>query len=112
METWIPVARKILVIGIWIYVGYQMLPAASSTKRNGCLWYFIGLFSFYIPFAVIGFMPPVVMLLLMKRGVQIPRGVFDGIAGTMFILAVSAGVACLHWARRLAARARIDEEPL
>ena len=77
METLIPIIRKVLVIGIWVYVGFQMLPAARATDRNGLLWYFIGLFSFYIPFAIIGFAPPVLMLIAMKNGVEIPSTVFN-----------------------------------
>ncbi|TWU50674.1 hypothetical protein Poly51_39670 [Rubripirellula tenax] len=102
MDTFIPVIRKILVIGIWIYVGYQMLPAARSTDRNGFLWYFIGLFSFYIPFALIGFVPPVLMLIAMKNGVAIPSAVFNTVGVGAFSLGVTAGFACLHRARSAA----------
>lgn len=106
METLIPIVRKILVIGIWVYVGYQMLPAARSTDRNGFLWYCIGLFSFYIPFAIVGFAPPVLMLIAIKNGIEIPHAVFDFVGVGCFCLGVSAGFACLHRAKRAAATSR------
>ena len=103
METYIPVIRKILVIGIWIYVGIQMCPAAQSRDRNPILWYFVGLFAFYIPFAIIGFVPPVLMLILMKNGTEIASSVFNGVGITAFCLGVSVGFACLHRAKTVAA---------
>ena len=102
METLIPIIRKVLVIAIWVYVGFQMLPAARATDRNGLLWYFIGLFSFYIPFAIIGFAPPVLMLIAMKNGVEIPSTVFNYVGIGCFCLGVSVGFACLHRAKRAA----------
>lgn len=106
VENWVHVIRKMLVIGIWIYVGYRMLPAAQSGNRNRLLWYFIGLFSFYIPFAIIGFGPPVLMLIAMKNGLTIPSSVFDSVGVTVFFVGVSVGIASLHWSCRFAARPR------
>ena len=106
VESWVPLVRKILVICIWIYVGYRMLPAAESGNRNRLLWYFIGLFAFYVPFTIIGFGPPVLMLIAMKNGLTIPSSVFDLVGGTMFFVGVSAGIAALHWTCRFAARQR------
>ena len=80
-------------MGIWVYVGFQMLPAARSTRRNGLVWYFIGLFSFYIPFAIIGFAPPVLMLIAMKNGTEIPTSVFDYTGIACFCLGIAAGFA-------------------
>ena len=99
MELEFYMIRKIFVIGIWIYVGIQMVPAAQSQNRNPVLWYFIGLFGFYIPFAIVGFLPPVVMLILMKNGIDIASGVFQGVGTIAFGLGVSVGFAGLHFAK-------------
>ena len=102
METLFPVFRKILVLGIWIYVGYQMLPAARSTNRNGFLWYVIGLLSFYIPFSLIGFIPAMLILIAMKNGFDIPSWVFDTVGVVAFFGAVFMGLACLQRAKMAA----------
>ena len=112
METYIPVIRKIFVIGIWIYVGVQMLPAARSHNRNPVLWYIIGLFAFYIPFALIGFVPPVLMLIAMKNGTEIASSVFNGVGITVFCLGISVGFACLHRAKAVAAAPPTGENTL
>lgn len=103
MESYFPIIRRILVIAIWIYVGIQMCPAAKSRGRNPAAWYFVGLFAFYIPFAIIAFLPPVLMLLLMKRGVDIPSSLFNGGGIAAFCLGVSVGLNCLHRAKLRAA---------
>ncbi len=72
-----------------------MCPATQSRDRNPFLWYFIGLISFYIPFAVVGFVPPVLILMLMKRGMEIPASFFDLLGVASFLLAVILGLAYL-----------------
>lgn len=83
-----------------------MCPAARSRDRNLIGWYFIGLFAFYIPFAIIGFVPPVLMLILMKNGMEIPSRVFDGVGSAAFFLGVAVGLNCLHRAKLAAAKPR------
>lgn len=102
METFLPLIRKLLVLGVWVYVGYQMLPAARSTDRNGFIWYFVGLFAFYIPFLLIAFMPPVLMLIAMTNGMEIPSSFFNAVGIVAFFLGVSAGFACLNRAKTAA----------
>ena len=91
-----------LVIGVWIYIGVQMVPAANSRDRNPVLWYIIGLFAFYAPFAIIGFAPPVLMLIAMKNGIYIPSTIFDTIGISVFFLGVSVGFVCLNRAKAAA----------
>ncbi|MBL8869809.1 MAG: hypothetical protein JNK90_08435 [Planctomycetaceae bacterium] len=106
MEDYLPIIRKILVIGIWIYVGIQMCPAAQARDRNPLWWYFVGLFAFYIPFAIIGFVPPALMLILMKNGVPIPTRLFDGVGVAVFFLGFAAGLHCLQRAKLAASKPR------
>ena len=102
METYFPLIRKTFVIGLWIYVGIQMCPAAQSRERNPVLWYFIGLLAFYIPFAIIGFAPPVTMLILMKNGTEIATSVFHTVGIFAFTVGVGVGLASLHRMKNLA----------
>lgn len=104
VEAYFPLIQKLLVIGIWIYVGIQMCPAAQSRDRSPIGWYFIGLFAFYIPFAIIGFVPPALMLILMKYGMEITSRVFEGVGIAAFFSGVAVGFNCLHRAKLAAAR--------
>ena len=104
METLLSIFRNVLVIGIWFYVGFQILPAARSTGRNGFLWYLAGLFSFYIPFIVIGFAPQVIMLLALTKGAEIPPIVVDYLGVTFFGLGIVAAFTCLYRVKRAVAK--------
>jgi len=44
------ILKKLVVIAIWIWVGYLFIPAAKAKNRSRILWYFAGLASFYLPF--------------------------------------------------------------
>jgi hypothetical protein len=107
MEEYFGVLRKCMVIGIWIYVAIQMWPAAESRDRSPFLWFLIGLFAFYIPFAMVGFLPPVLLLMLQVRtGMTISDSVFSAVGVGAFVAGVTLGIACLRYARNHAAAPR------
>ena len=101
MENYVPLIRKLVVVGIWIYVGIQMVPAARAGERNALLWFFIGLFAFYIPFSIIAFSPLVLMLIAQVNGIETSR-VYHLVGFVAFCLGLSVGDACL---RRVKAKA-------
>ncbi len=55
------------------------------------------------PFAIIGFVPSVLMLILLKNGTAIAASVFNGIGITALCLGGSVGIACLHRDKTFAA---------
>lgn len=104
MEEYIGLLRKCVVIGIWIYVAMQMWPAAESRDRSPFLWFVIGLFAFYIPFALVGFFLPALLLILQVR-MEIPMSnkLFDAFGVVSFVAGVTLGLASLNHARARAA---------
>lgn len=105
MEEYVGFLRKCVVVGIWIYVAVQIWPAAESRDRSPVLWFFIGLFAFYIPFAVVGFLPPILLLILQVRAeVLISDSLFNAVGVGSFVAGVTLGLACLRYARDCAAR--------
>ncbi len=107
MEEYVGVLRKCIVIGVWIYVAIQMWPAAESRDRNPFLWFLIGLFAFYVPFTVVGFLPPILLLIFQVRtGIPISDSLFGTIGMVAFIAGVTSGFACLRYARDRAAAPR------
>jgi len=103
MESYLPVIRKLVVIGIWIYVGIQMVPAARSGERNAFLWYFLGLLAFYIPFLMIAFLPLVLMLMAQVNGID-TSGIYPWVGFVAFCLGLSVGDACLRRVKAVAAK--------
>ena len=104
METWVPIARKLVVISIWLYVGYQMIPAARAAGRNPVRWYCVGLLAFYIPLAAIGFGVPALMLIAINSGVGVFAEHFDRFGTAFFAFGAVFGFASLGRARRLASQ--------
>ncbi|MDX1930026.1 MAG: hypothetical protein SFV81_26095 [Pirellulaceae bacterium] len=102
MEDYLPVIRKLVVIGIWIYVGIQMVPAARMGERNAFLWYFLGLFAFYIPFLIIAFLPLVLMLMAQVNGIE-TSGIYHWVGFVAFCLGLSVGDTCLRRVKAVAA---------
>ncbi len=49
----LPVIKRLIVLGLWVYIGFVIVPAANRSGRSGVLWYFAGLASFYLPLVLI-----------------------------------------------------------
>ncbi len=101
METYIPLIRKLVVIAIWVYVGMEMIPAARKGDRSALVWYFFGLFAFYIPFSIIAILPQLLMLIAMAKGFDL-SGVFDTVGFMAFCAGLYVGFACLQRVKAMA----------
>ncbi len=102
MEEYLPVLRKLIVIGIWIYIGMQMVPAARDGERNAFVWFFIGLIAFYVPFFAVAIIPPTLMLMAMAQGFDV-GSYYNAVGFIAFAAGISVGLGCLEKARKKAA---------
>lgn len=53
MNELFPIIRKLIVIGLWVYVGYVIVPSAKISGRSPFLWYFAGVASLFLPIVLI-----------------------------------------------------------
>jgi hypothetical protein len=93
------IVKKLLVIAVWVTIGFAFIPLAKERGRSWLLWFVLGLAAFYIPFLSLQFIPLIVTLLVVK-GSENAASTMGMVVMIALPIGLSAGIYCARKLRK------------